>query len=165
MTDATTDKGYPEDWDDSGGDFEPIPNDVYEFNLHLQNIGESKNEQYMAAIELTVDYEGDTYNGRKLWDNVMLEGKGLFGVYNLCKAIVALTPDMAKPMNTAWDKLWRGEDDKVGVERIDDGADLEAWNEFFGILEGAKVQALVEVDTEYNNNKVVKYITKIQEES
>jgi len=70
-------KNYPESWlddfDDGGGEFEPLPDDVYNFELSQFDIKTSKKGLAMARFEVTVINDNDGYDGRKVWTNGMLE--------------------------------------------------------------------------------------------
>jgi len=58
----------------SGGGFSPLPEDWFEFAIALQEFKASGGGDMMAKIELTVTNDPDGHDGRKVWENVMLEG-------------------------------------------------------------------------------------------
>ena len=73
---ADLDQLLPDDWTpegaaEGGGDFDPIPPGWYDARITGAEMGESS-AGTAWMLKLTLDVEGPSHAGRKLWDNLII---------------------------------------------------------------------------------------------
>lgn len=68
-------------------EFDALPIDNYTLEVSKAEVKHAKSGTLMAACEFTVVGEHDKQEGRKVWDNLMLEGGGVFKIAALVSAL------------------------------------------------------------------------------
>lgn len=120
-----------------GGDFDPLPDAWYRMSVTCKEIKLSSKGAYMARLEFVVIDDADGNDGRKLWENAMLEGVDKTGksqTFFLARLLKGLAAEYGR--DTAMEFVpfphWDAEHRVCVVPRDFEGnADLTEWNYWF----------------------------------